>query len=181
MPFIMGDVNFIPPEYRHYWEMICACPVPDDEVQASLSGKVSGVESEIGEVGYLTIHESFVEEGRTQRRPGVHVEMIGLQMKEGGSEEPGYWGGEGFATDPVYGAAVILSGGLYMASSLAGSIQVFERRVLPAGVAPRHLCSTRAVQHQTPYLSRCRRAVQHQTPYLSRRRRAVQHQTPPLA
>ena len=33
---------------------------------------------ELGKVCYLTIQESFVESGATQRRPGVHVDCPGV-------------------------------------------------------------------------------------------------------
>lgn len=59
MPFIIGDEFSIPEEFRHYSEMISACPVSADE---------------IGKVGYLTIHEGIVNEHESQRRPGVHTE-----------------------------------------------------------------------------------------------------------
>jgi len=59
MPFIMGRAVSIPPEYRHYQAMIDQCPV------------------ELGEVGYLTIHESYVKPGESQRRSGLHTESPG--------------------------------------------------------------------------------------------------------
>jgi hypothetical protein len=68
MPFVMGDPNSVPPEYQQYWPLVQAC----------------GIEaSEMGKVGYLSITESEVEPGKTQRRPGIHVE----------GHPEGSWGG----------------------------------------------------------------------------------------
>ena len=36
------------------------------------------VKSEIGKICYLTVQESFVEAGSTQRRPGLHVDCAGI-------------------------------------------------------------------------------------------------------
>ena len=67
----MGDIESIPDEYQHYWPLISECPLPDN---SSWSRRMR-VPSEIGKVGYLTIHEGFVAEGIAQRRSGIHVDM----------------------------------------------------------------------------------------------------------
>lgn len=59
MPFIIGDDESIPEDYRHYCPILHRCAVDDYE---------------IGKVGYLSIMESYVKGGSSQRRPGVHTE-----------------------------------------------------------------------------------------------------------
>merc|ERR1712224_452256 len=59
MPFIMGQRESLPAAYQHYWPLIEKCNIPREES---------------GNVGYLTIHESLVKEGESQRRSGLHIE-----------------------------------------------------------------------------------------------------------
>lgn len=94
MPFIMGDNSSIPGEYHAYLDLISACNLPA---------------SELSKVGYLTITESFVEKGSSQRRGGVHTE------KHPASSWGGGWGGS--------------VGGLYMASNVDDSCMVWDRYV----------------------------------------------------
>lgn len=102
MPFIMGDVSTIPEEYRGYVPMINACNLP---------------ESEIGKVGYLTITESNVTKGESQRRGGVHVEKHPNRSWGGGG---GAWGG--------------YKGGLFMASNVSNSCKVWNQYVEVPGM-----------------------------------------------
>lgn len=78
MPYIMGDLEYIPQEYRSpkYDAMIeqCEAQVPD----------------EIGKVGYITIREGFVIKSRTQSRGGLHTEKHPTLAWGGGA-----WGGSG--------------------------------------------------------------------------------------
>jgi hypothetical protein len=101
MPFIMGDMATIPEEYRHYAQMIEACNIP---------------KSEIGKVGYLTITESDVTKGESQRRGGVHVEKHPNRNWGGGG---GAWGG--------------YKGGLYMSSNVSNSCRVWDHYVEDPG------------------------------------------------
>jgi len=75
MPFIMGDVNSIPSEYRQYQELIEACNLQEEEK---------------GKVGFLTIHESDVVKDNSQRRGGIHTEKHPERSWGGGA-----WGGLG--------------------------------------------------------------------------------------
>jgi hypothetical protein len=80
MPFVMGDITSIPVEYRHYWPLIAACPLPckTQKVRtSSYPNRFETVKPEIGKVGYLTIQEGFVPAGSSQRRPGLHVGWLG--------------------------------------------------------------------------------------------------------
>ena len=56
MPIIMGSLASLPDELLPYAPLLEACPILDYKV------------------GYLTIHESIVEDGRAQRREGLHTE-----------------------------------------------------------------------------------------------------------
>jgi len=94
MPFIMGDLNSIPEEYRQYENIINSCGVP---------------QSEIGKVGYLTIHESKVTQANSQRRGGIHTEKHPERS----------WGGNG------WGGLT----GLFMASNMSDTCRVWDEHV----------------------------------------------------
>lgn len=59
MPIVLGDTSSIPRDLRQYAEIINTCPIS---------------KSEYGKVGYLSIQESFVNQGQSQRRGGIHTE-----------------------------------------------------------------------------------------------------------
>ena len=111
MPFVMGDMATLPADFHPYWKTIAHCldKVPD----------------EIGKVGYLTIHEGWVEKGKTQRRAGVHVELakgvgkIANFTKEHFDESANFGRGATWTT-----TVKTLSGGVFMASDLADSTRV---------------------------------------------------------
>lgn len=75
MPFLLEDVMSIPGNLAHWRSFI-----------ASITQKSGG--PQIG-TAYLTIDETMVEKGDTQRRPGLHVDGIGSDGSSGG------WGGGG--------------------------------------------------------------------------------------
>lgn len=114
MPFVIGHPESIPPEYRQYVKLLQLC---------------QGYEcsSEEGKIGYLTIQESLVREGDSQRRPGLHTEAPGLVTISGGKGvvrvEP-HWGNGDFLC-PVSE----IQGGIYMASTLSDSCRVWNARV----------------------------------------------------
>merc|ERR1719387_2055180 len=62
MPFIMGDKNSLPDYLQPYWPLVEACQLGDEEKR---------------KVGYLTITESQVLPGETQRTPGLHIDAPG--------------------------------------------------------------------------------------------------------
>ncbi|CAK9115853.1 unnamed protein product [Durusdinium trenchii] len=68
MPFIMGDPKSLPSNLQSYWPMIEACRLP---------------KKELGKVGFLTVQESDVSPGASQRRQGLHLETPGVLMSEG--------------------------------------------------------------------------------------------------
>ena len=71
MSIMMGDPESIPNNLKKYIPMINQCPL------------------EKGTTVYLTVHESNVEEGKTQRRPGIHTDATSTSSWGGGS-----WGGK---------------------------------------------------------------------------------------
>jgi len=84
MPFIQGDSNSLPDEYQSYAEII------DNNTL------------EKGEIGFLTIDESFVEGGSSQRgynssdcERNVHIE-VGIKNNKNrwGSGTTNHWGGK---------------------------------------------------------------------------------------
>jgi len=110
MPFIIGEENSIPKKYRQYWPLIRKCPIESEEY---------------GKVGYLTIHESLVQPGQSQRRPGIHTETPGLLIRGGEviTTEISYgWGGGEYHENHCYG-------GIYMASTISDSCAVWEVKI----------------------------------------------------
>ncbi len=70
MPIVAGDPSSVPSWARQYDGVIAAC-------------RARG-----GDTVYLTVHESFVSAGRTQRRPGAHTDATS------GGPWGGGWGGK---------------------------------------------------------------------------------------
>jgi hypothetical protein len=119
MPFVMAKrfkETKLPDYLRTYWDQILAQCI---------------VSSEVGKIGYLTVHESYVEKGSTQRTPGIHTESPGVVMLKGITKgklstttRHNAWGG-GFATTQE------LKGGIYMASNVPNSCKVWNCKILP--------------------------------------------------
>jgi len=117
MPFIMGQRESIPDAYQEYWELIEAFKLP---------------EAELGKVGYLTIHESLVPAGQSQRRAGLHIESPGKPMDNGGvyHEDRYDWG-----CGVVMGDNSEVQGGIYMASTVPNSTRIWNVQIRnPASV-----------------------------------------------
>eukprot|EP00927_Polykrikos_kofoidii_P057546 TRINITY_DN51692_c0_g1_i1.p1 TRINITY_DN51692_c0_g1~~TRINITY_DN51692_c0_g1_i1.p1 ORF type:complete len:387 (+),score=29.10 TRINITY_DN51692_c0_g1_i1:50-1210(+) len=111
MPFIMGEPNSVPHAYRQYWPLIEAC---------NLTG------SEKLKVGYLTIQESLLLVGESQRRGGLHIDSPGAQLSQGGNYEANRvdWG-----CGIVRGDFSEVRGGIYMASTVPNSCRVWNVQV----------------------------------------------------
>jgi len=107
MPFRMGDQNSLPTDLHQYWNMIETCTMRDQR----------------GKIGFLTIQESQVEEGESQRRPGLHVEAPKVIMSVGGvlEEQVHPWGMH-------FGWRKI--GGLYMGSNVGNSCRIWNRKLI---------------------------------------------------
>lgn len=100
LPFIIGDIKSLPGSVMSYADLIERCGV---------STKRSG------EVGYLSISESYVAMGESQRRGGLHTEAHAVDGWGGGT-----WGG----------ASSIETGeGIYMASNISNSCAVWDSLV----------------------------------------------------
>ena len=121
MPFVMGT-NFketkLPRYLQHYWENIIRYCI---------------LESEEGKIGYLTVHESKVDKGTSQRRPGIHTESPGLIMlKESKGnfvldERCHRWGyGQGKFREA---SGLELQGGIFMASNVENSCRVWNCQI----------------------------------------------------
>ena len=68
MPFKMGEPDTIPKNMRQYLPLLACCPIK---------------RLEIGQIGYLTIHESVAgKDNQSQRRGGVHTETPGRVLLE---------------------------------------------------------------------------------------------------
>merc|ERR1740138_778409 len=120
MPFHIGYKDSVPEAYQHYWPFIQKCQETLDP-------------DELGKIGYLTIHESLVKQGSSQRRGGLHVETPG-KLYTGGSFEENryYWGCSGGIIHRDFSK---VKGGIYMASSVADSCRVWDVQVRdPASV-----------------------------------------------
>lgn len=102
MPIVMGDSESVPTELQGYLPLINEC------------------DFEKGSIVYLTVHESSVDPGTSQRRGGVHTEAFKpsesfLRLVQDSGIEAGSWGGGS------WGGAK----GVYMAST-DGACQIWE-------------------------------------------------------
>jgi len=128
LPFVMGQMTSVTEEYQHYWPMIEACNMPKEEH---------------GKVGYLTVHESLVPKGQSQRRPGLHIETPGLVMTEDGKyhNHPFMWGCGLLRTSAEHDQHPELpkvEGGIYMASNVANSCEVWQALITDPGLVVGH-------------------------------------------
>ena len=77
MPFILAESfeeSLLPEYLREYWDEFFERVywVPSTSIHIKLIP-----ENQLGKIGYLTVHESLVEPGGTQRRPGLHTDCPG--------------------------------------------------------------------------------------------------------
>eukprot|EP00526_Cylindrotheca_closterium_P000475 CAMPEP_0113651054 /NCGR_PEP_ID=MMETSP0017_2-20120614/27202_1 /TAXON_ID=2856 /ORGANISM="Cylindrotheca closterium" /LENGTH=373 /DNA_ID=CAMNT_0000563677 /DNA_START=73 /DNA_END=1194 /DNA_ORIENTATION=+ /assembly_acc=CAM_ASM_000147 len=114
LPFIFGSKESLPDDLQCYHTLIEQCPYMADEV---------------GKVGYLTVHESYVDATKAQRREGLHIESPGVFQdapEDQTSFEPAVehpWGmGVMFGTDRY-------EGGIFMASSVSNTSEVWDALV----------------------------------------------------
>lgn len=108
MPFVIGQKDSLPTDCQQYWPLIEACQVE---------------RAEYGKIGFLTIQESMVEAGTSQRRPGLHVEATKVVMKHHGElVEILSWGDSmGYQQ----------RGGLYMGSNVSRSTRIWDCKLHP--------------------------------------------------
>jgi hypothetical protein len=132
MPIRFGDITSLPEDLRCYYYLIEQCPYAKEE---------------IGQVGYLTVHESYVTADTTQRRQGLHIESPGVfvdhddpnnkNIDATASFTPGiehHWGCGVFFGPDRY------EGGIYFASSVSNTSCVWDALVDKAvpGIVDRH-------------------------------------------
>ena len=132
MPFVMGykfESCFLPEYLKSYWAtLIQRCPI----------GK-----SDFGKVGYLTIHESFVDQNTSQRRPGIHTESPGRlllhEKGEQGNEKIRITEGQGSSCTnrrcwSFWGRGKVgvsqLEGGIFMASTADNSCRIWNCQIM---------------------------------------------------
>lgn len=117
MPFVMGDKLSLPEELRCYWGMINIC------VKTLFESKHAPPPTK--RVGYLTVHESVVvNEGSSQRRPGLHTEgFTRAPFDSGGVRELPQWHHWGFGRAMNNGE---FEGGIFMASTVNDSCQLYH-------------------------------------------------------
>jgi hypothetical protein len=105
MPFILNEsLDTLPEECKRYKDIILRC--------------LYETPTEKDRVCYLTIEESYVKKGTTQRRPGLHTETIGM------SKNSGF--GTYYHYPPSWGGAY---GGIFLASNIGNSTRVYNAYV----------------------------------------------------
>ncbi|EQC33043.1 hypothetical protein SDRG_09563 [Saprolegnia diclina VS20] len=117
MPIYMDTYSALPPDVERYQQLILACvqELPYEER---------------GRVGYLTVHEGYVDAGTSQRRGGLHIEAP--NAKRGGFANANAGGGAVECTvEPIYwgdGSCVEneISGGIFIASRVADACEVWN-------------------------------------------------------
>ena len=155
MPFYVGETFEackLPQNLKPYWKLIQLCISPELNRKQSERVKMNHQwKSDIGKVYFLTIQESLVKTGESQRRPGLHVDSPGVVNIKNQDEEDvlGYKGkgwveecseyhwGEGCGhvvgkndTDTY----LDFIGGIYIASNISDSCRVWNCEVDPEAV-----------------------------------------------
>jgi len=120
MPFVLGDKASIPKGYQQYWPLICECLIRMDESAVKRGPKGFTVDSDrasMKKIGYLTIHESWCEKGKSQRRGGLHTDSNPPGNLEPASLYRNYqWGG---------GCTTTMKNGIYMANNVNNSCKIW--------------------------------------------------------
>jgi len=130
MPFVMNNLDTLPPDLRSAYGKII------NECVRTLQ------EEEQHKVGYLTVHESTVTAGESHRRPGLHSEgfvneawatSAWRRLYSGECMEQPHWHHWGFGHALRPG---VFSGGIFMASNVDNSCNVYDLQVPPEVVGP---------------------------------------------
>jgi len=148
MPFVLGDIASIPKGYRQYWPLICECLIRMDEnaVQRGPQPEQYVVLSDLSsmkKIGYLTIHESWCEKGKSQRRGGLHTDSNPPGNLEPASLYKNYqWGG---------GCTKTMKNGIYMANNVKSSCRIWPNLLKDPGSVQGMFGN---LEHLRPLLSR---------------------------
>ena len=163
MPFIAGE-NFkyceLPNYLENYWPLIRACLRPQRERDYCHLWPKREIPSDMGKVYYLTIQESWVEPGNSQRRPGLHVDSPGSVKFKGedhdakhqgldlvGNGKSKHYNGHQWGLGCAHyigeqneeldeSNSYVMQGGIYIASSVSGSSRVWNCGIDPEAVGP---------------------------------------------
>eukprot|EP01083_Nonionella_stella_P013903 39123_1 len=117
MPFIMSNDfsdSKLPLFLESYWTMVRICLNSDD--------------SQRDKIGYLTVHESMVKKGNSQRRGGLHTETVGsIEVKGEGhnvkKKRRVGWGGG-------YTSYLAHKDGLYIGSNVDASCAIWNCKIM---------------------------------------------------
>lgn len=154
MPIRYFDLNkSLPKNLDGYRKLIQSCPVIAFDF---LPKKLDKVFYRHDRIVYLTIHESIVSNGKTQRRPGIHIERP-LAVKKSGTfykrEDPYNFNSEYHSLAWGLGYRCPYSGipvdGIYMASNQDNSCEVYPCTIKnPSDFTDRH----GGLEHARDYL-----------------------------
>jgi hypothetical protein len=157
MPFILGQTFKeckLPKYLQEYWPLIQICSKPE----ASKKHNHWFSNSELGQVCFLTVHESFVEAGKSHRRAGMHTDNPGKVLirrkPQQKTNAPASAGNEGIGVSSRFkkhcwglggchiinnindrdgsdGHVMVLRGGIYMASTVDDTCEVWNCKIMP--------------------------------------------------
>lgn len=110
MPFYLYKKETLPVEYHDYWNIIKGC-ICRDATEGTDRNNIKA---------YLTIEEGFVETGKTQRRPGLHIDSTrSFCNKSTNKTYFWHWGGGCVGSDNKF------HGGIYLASNIDDSCAIY--------------------------------------------------------
>lgn len=133
MPFkLFHPKETLPSELHPYIDLILQCPVAPNDFDDFES-----------RIAYLTVHESGVPSGQSQRRPGLHIESAlrgtGAQARTKRVTDPSDWMVLGWGGGCRQSECAWPAEGIYMASSVNDSCIVYPALVTdPTRLADAH-------------------------------------------
>jgi hypothetical protein len=131
MPFRTHDRDSLPKELHQYWLLISSCVSDAADVE---------------DIAYLSVHESFVAKGASQRRGGLHIETPGaVQDTELGETYTVGWGmGERRMNR--------LHGGIFFGSNVEDSCAIWPKWVVTDPQDPGVVGAGGSCEHLREYL-----------------------------
>ncbi|KAJ3098156.1 hypothetical protein HK100_005162 [Physocladia obscura] len=135
MPFIMSNPDLHHNTTRKYKTVADSLPENCKRYAPLIEHCLRRCEKEFGKVGYLTVHESWVEAGATQRRPGLHIESPGaitngnIQLTANAYHTWYCWGngnGSNIEGDLDEHGILNVEGGIFVASNIDESFRAYE-------------------------------------------------------